>query len=234
MTTESSPASANTGGDIVARAGRYYRNTRYIMFAVLLIMGAWFTYDGLVGWPKGNAEIAKLEAQQAEATKRNDQAELGRIATELKKYKKHSDWDLGLQYILGFGLPPLGLALLIYSLHRSRGEYRLSGTKLSVPGHPTIDLDDIKSVNNDLWDRKGIVYLKYETPAGQSGEIVLDDFIYDRPPTDQIYDVIAEKFGLETDDDKDEDVDDDEESDKRDDRDDREDVDAPSRSDTAP
>jgi len=219
MTTESSPASASTGGDIVARAGRYYRNTRYLMFLVMVVMGGWFLYDGLVGWPKGNAEIAKLEEQQALATKNNDQAELGRVATELKKYNKHSDWDLGLQYALGFGLPPLGLALLIYSLHRSRGEYRLSGTKLSVPGHPTIDLDDIKSVNNDLWDRKGIVWLKYETTSAHAGEIVLDDFIYDRPPTDAIYDVIAEKFGLSTDDDEedadDESADDDDEASSR-------------------
>jgi hypothetical protein len=106
--------------------------------------------------------------------------------------------------------------MLAWSLHRTRGEYRLSGTKLSTPGHPTIDLDDIKSVNNDLWDRKGIVWLKYETPRAEQGEIVLDDFIYDRPPTDQIYDRIAEKFGLN----EDEDVEDDDEGRDNDDDDD--------------
>ena len=94
-----------------------------------------------------------------------------------------------------------------------RGEYRLSGTKLSIPGHPTIDLNDIKSVNDDLWDRKGILFLDYKK-EGQQGQIVLDDFIYDRPPTDAIYDRIADKFGLGGDDaDSDEDEDDEAEGD---------------------
>src|SRR5205085_6527466 len=131
----------------------------------------------------------------------------GELATELKKYESHNDAALLLQKALGFGLPIVGIVVLWYSLNRSRGEYRLSGTRLSVPGHPTIDLNDIKSVNNDLWDRKGIVWLKYETPNAEQGEIVLDDFIYDRPPTDAIYDRIADKFGLSKDDEDDDDSD---------------------------
>jgi hypothetical protein len=77
--------------------------------------------------------------------------------------------------------------LLAWSIHKSRGVYRLAGQTLSVPGHPDIQLDDITRIDKQKWDRKGIVYLYYTTQAGQSGVIVLDDFIYDRPPTDEIY-----------------------------------------------
>lgn len=202
MTTESSTANASNTGDIVAKAGRYYRNTRYIMFVVILGFGIAFLYDGFIRYPRHNRELADLQEKQKVET--ND-VEKQRLAVEIKKYEFHNDTSLLIQKVLGFTLPPLGIAMLAWSLHRSRGEYRLSGTKLSVPGHPTIDLDDIKSVNNDLWDRKGIVWLKYETPNAQQGEIVLDDFIYDRPPTDSIYDVIAEKFGLSKDEDDEED-----------------------------
>jgi hypothetical protein len=212
MTTESTTEPASTppppSGDIVARAGRYYRNTRYLMFLMIMGFGIAFLYDGYIRYPRHNRELDELERQQAVAKTDEEKKEL---AVKIKQYERHTDTSLLIQKLLGFSLPPLGIAMLWWALHRSRGEYRLSGTKLSVPGHPTIDLDDIKSVNNDLWDRKGIVWLKYETARGEQGEIVLDDFIYDRPPTDQIYDRIAEKFGLnEEEDDADEDDDRDE------------------------
>ena len=199
-----------TGGDIVARAGRYYRNTRYLMCALLIGIGGWFAYDGWVKYPAENRLVERLRLEQLEAQRTNNQEELGRLNVELKKHEFHKDQSLMLQRGLGFALPPLGVALLLWALHNSRGEYRLSGTKLSVPGHPTIDFSDIQSVNNDLWDRKGIAWVKYQTPQGQLGEMRLDDFIYDRPPTDAIYDRIAEHMGLATDDDDDE-VEDDEE-----------------------
>ncbi|MBC8105238.1 MAG: hypothetical protein H7Z14_01515 [Anaerolineae bacterium] len=203
MTTESSGTSASNTADIVAKAGRYYRNTRYLMFVVVMGFGIAFLYDGFIRYPRHNRELKALQDENEATT---DSAKKQQLAVKIKEYQHHNDTSLLIQKLLGFSLPPLGIALLAWSLHRSRGEYRLSGTKLSVPGHPTIDLDDVKSVNNDLWDRKGIVWLKYETPNAQQGEIVLDDFVYDRPPTDAIYDVIAEKFGLNKDEDENEDA----------------------------
>ena len=47
--TPTEPASAPTPvpqGDVIARAGRYYRNTRYLMFLMFVGMGAWFAVDG--------------------------------------------------------------------------------------------------------------------------------------------------------------------------------------------
>jgi hypothetical protein len=198
-----------SSGDIVARAGRYYRNTRYLMCALLIGMGAWFAYDGWIAWPEENRKVAQLKEQQADARRRGDGVEEGRINAELKDHKEHSQLDLNIQKLLAALLPPLGIALLFWTLRNSRGEIRLAGRELSAPGHPTIDLNDIKKVNNDLWDRKGIAWIKYETAQGQSGEIRLDDFVYDRPPTDAIYDRVAQHMGL---------TDEDEESESGDDR----------------
>src|SRR5690554_2999721 len=57
---------------IVARAGRYYRNTRYIMGVVLIAMGLWFGYDGFKGWPEENRKVAQLESDLAEAQAAGD------------------------------------------------------------------------------------------------------------------------------------------------------------------
>jgi hypothetical protein len=205
--TPATPSAPAFGSEIVARAGRYYRNTRYVLLILFVAGGAWFAVDGWKRWPEENARIADLEVRQKTAESRGDQEELGRVNAELKNYKKHSAWDLAFQKILAVALPALGIALLVRALHNSRGEYRLSGTRLSVPGHPTIDFEEIEEVDNDLWDRKGIAYIKYRTKDGQTGELRLDDFLYDRPPTDAIYDRIAEHAGLNDDDDDDEDDD---------------------------
>jgi len=188
MTT--AQVSTTTGGDIVARAGQYYRNTRYIMAALLIGMAGWFAYDGWVKWPEGNRKIADLQAQLNAAQEAKDDEKAGALSQELKKYTHHNDAAILLQKILACGLPPLGIALLVWTLRNSRGEYRLSGDTLSVPGHPPVKLDQIQSVDRALWDRKGIAYVEYEVPPHPRGRLRLDDFVYEREPTDRIFERI--------------------------------------------
>lgn len=185
MTTEQ-PA-ATEDGDIVARAGRYYRNTRYIMAVLLIGMGGWFAYDGWVAWPEGNRKIAELRTQLTAAQDAKDDAKAGQLSEELKDYTYHNDAAILLQKILAFTLPPLGLGLLAWALHNSRGEYRLSGQTLSVPGHPPITLDQVRAIDRTLWDRKGIAYIEYDAPPHPPGKLRLDDFVYERGPTDRIF-----------------------------------------------
>ena len=165
--TDTPPAQPATGdGDeeIVARAGRYYRNTRYIFSLGLVLMGAWFAYDGWVAWPR-----------QAAMHRENP-----------KTGAPRSETDIRLQRVLGSLLPPAGIAFLIWTLYQSRGAYRLRGDVLSVPGHPVIPLDAIRAMDKSKWDRKGIATVQYELTPGRPGWLVLDDFVYDRPPTDRI------------------------------------------------
>ena len=184
----SSPSTAT--GEIVARAGQYYRNTRYLMCALLIGAGLWFAYDGWIGWPEHNRKVAEVKGRIAAAEQSGDQNAAAAARTELGKMSKEkSSSDILLQKVLALSLPPLGLALLARALHSSRGAYRLSGNTLSVPGHPPITLDQITRIDKRLWDRKGIAYLDYEAP-GRSGRIKLDDFVYDRTPTDAIYERI--------------------------------------------
>src|SRR3954468_13930856 len=94
---------------IVARAGRYYRNARYLMVVIGVGLGLWFAYDGWKKWP----------AENAEARAKGDE----------KLPHSEAPWylggDIALQRVLGAGLPAIGIGLLAYFLYRSRGEYRL-------------------------------------------------------------------------------------------------------------
>lgn len=190
--SQSSQQSQSFGDAVVARAGTYYRNTRYIMAAMCVAGGLWFGYDGWKGWPEGNRKLDEAVAQLKVARDNNDTDKIRVYDEEQKKYKHHSEMDILLQRVLACSLPPLGAVLLAWALYRSRGAYRLAGTTLSVPGHPEIRLDDVTKIDKQKWDRKGIVHLHYTTEQGKSGVITLDDFVYDRPPTDEIFKRIEE------------------------------------------
>jgi hypothetical protein len=165
--TQAPPADV-PAGDVVARGARYYRITRFIMTAILLGYGAWFLHDGFVVYP---AENAAALAKGADPDK-----------------VPHNHMSTIINQGCGILMPPLGLAMLGWTLCRSRGEFRLSGGVLTAPGHPPIPLDRIQQVDKRKWDRKGIAVVEYGlVNPPTSRKLILDDFIYERDPIDEIY-----------------------------------------------
>ena len=185
--TTESPGTSDR--EIVARAGTYYRVTRYAITAVIIALGLWFGYDGYYGWPAKNRKIEEIDKLQKAALARGDQDEANRLTQQKNDVGVyHRDFQLAFQKFLFFTLPPLGLALFIRWMYISRGAYRLTPDNvLHVPGHPPVPLDRITELDKRLWDRKGIAYVGYEGPDAQPGRLKLDDFIYEREPTDAIY-----------------------------------------------
>ena len=167
--------------EIVARAGSYYRYTRYAFSVLLLAMAAWFGYDGFVKYPRDNA----LHLMHARDPKQYPQ-----------DYPTHDPDSILIQKALAATLPLAGFGMLGWTLYRSRGAYRLAGDVLRVPGHPPVPLEAITQIDLSQWDRKGIARLSYELPAGPKGTLTLDDFIYDRPPTDRILDAVKTKLNV--------------------------------------
>ena len=157
--------------EIVARPGRYYRNTRYLFVVGMIAMAAWFGYDGWVRYPRER----DLHRQNPKAG------------------APHSDTDIYLQKVLASALPPAALLFLGWTLYNTRGAYRLRGDVLSVPGHPDVPLDAVRAIDKSKWDRKGIAYVEYDVD-GRPGQLRLDDFLYERTPTDQIVERIDSRL----------------------------------------
>ena len=182
-----------TPTEIVARAGSYYRRTRYIMAILLIAGGGWFGYDGFVGYPRDNQQLHEINVQLTEAQKNQDSGRIRELSEQQKKYKRssgelaHSAMDILIQKVLCFTLPPIGLLMLFWTFFNSRGEYRLVEQTLHTPGHPPVPVDSIRKIDKRKWDRKGIAYLDYELPDGKTGTIKLDDFVYERQPMDAIF-----------------------------------------------
>lgn len=153
---------------IVAPPANSYRIKLIIMGIVCILVGAWFGYDGYVGYPEAN------RAAQAALTYK--------VGDPLP----HTDMDILFQKALMVLLPILGIGVIAWCFMHSRGQYRLEGTTLHVPGHPPVELNSITTINKKKWDRKGIAFLTYEQ-AGKTGVIRIDDFAYQRGPTDEIF-----------------------------------------------
>lgn len=194
-----SETSPTLGSDLVARASRYYRNTRYIIVALLIGYGIWSIYDGFVSWPAANQRAVELRQQRADAEKAGQRDRVNEINSELGKITEHNHASVLLNQILGVALPPLGAFMLFWSLRSSRGEIRLTPDDvLHAPGHPPVPIDAMTSLDRRLWDRKGIAWVEYELDGGKArGKIRLDDFIYERPPIDAMYDRILAKLDPE-------------------------------------
>lgn len=192
------PSATPPAGEIAARAGTYYRRTRYLIVTLLIAYGAWSIYDGFVKWPASNARIAELRAERVEAERAKNQTRVTEIAKELEGLKEHSAMDVMFNKALGVLLPPLGLFMLFWSLHNSRGEIRLTADDvLHAPGHPPVPVDHMTAMDRKLWDKKGIALVEYELPTGEKGSVRLDDFIYDRKPIDAIHDRILARLDPE-------------------------------------
>ena len=180
---------------IVARPSHHWRDYRAKRLAITLMlvgMGGWFAYDGFVAWPRQNEKIERLKKDKEAAGKAENEAEVRRLDAELGKLTFHNDTDIMVQKALAFSLPPLGLLVLAWSLYNSRGQYRLENNVIHAPGHPPVPLDAITAIDKTDWDRKGIADIEYELPTHAKGTLRLDDFIYDRDPTDAIFKRVEE------------------------------------------
>lgn len=173
-------------GPHVARAGRYFRNVRYLIFAAGLFFGLYFLYDGFIGYPRERAEYRRLEQAIVEAQNRGEP--IAELRREQAEYDDHNDAAIILQRVLGFGLVPLSILLLIRCLYISRGEIRLDEQDtLHVPGREPIAATSLESVDDTLWERKGIAVVHYRDAGLNHGQVKLDDFVYDRAPIDAIH-----------------------------------------------
>ena len=156
--------------DIIARGGGEYRLKRGMFALLLIIMGLWFALDGFIRWPAEQRRFAEMTPEK-----------------QALMTKPHNDASILFQRVLALTLTPLGLYLLPYFLYMSRGQCRLSGETLYLPGHPPIPLQNISELDKSKWDRKGIAYISYT--AGDSAEsrsAKLDDFAYDQQPIQEI------------------------------------------------
>lgn len=147
-----------------------------------------FAYDGWVGWPGHNKKLNDLEAARDKAQESGDTKTYEDLKVRIgQMHKQYTEADMLIQKVLATGLPLLGIAWGVWTWHATRGRYRLTRSTLEIPGQTTIELSDIREIDKTRWERKGIAVVHYQAHQPQRmRSFHLDDFAYQRSPTDDI------------------------------------------------
>lgn len=193
MTETASPVAEYESNRIVAGPGRYYRTMRFIMVLGILGFGAYFLYDGFIGYPRINARLAELRKELGGNPTTERKIAIDKELADLGSGE--SGQSIATQKALGFALPAVAIAYMVFFLRRSRGQVIWENGTLHHPGHPPLTLAQMTSIENKMWKKKGIAYLKYDAD-GKRGVIRLDTFFHDEKAMDAIYDIIAKHLGV--------------------------------------
>ena len=180
---------------IVALPNRGFFIKRMIIAAVVIGFAGFFLYDGFVRYPDHNAQVHSTAAAIADAESKHQIDLADKLNRDLKELGVvHQDRDIFLQKVIGFLLIPLGLYLFAKFLREGRGELKLADDTIHVPGHPPVPIAAITGLHNARWDKKGVALFDYKLADGTTGQFKLDDFVFNRPPTDAIHDELIEKM----------------------------------------
>lgn len=168
-----------------ATISKEWKQRMWLMMAVLVGIGGWFLFDGLVGYPRHN-EWAGVYFQLAEKHEK-DSPEL---VEEWKKVTAERQWpsdipkkmylpgDITMQIVLGLaGWIGAGLVFLHYRRSLPTAT-RMENDRIFLPDGREIPIDSVRVMSLRRWKNKGIADFAYEPSPGTSGKFLLDDYKY--------------------------------------------------------
>ncbi len=155
---------------------------------VCLAYAAWSAYDGFVKYPEHNRSVAALEKVKEEHPtdwqpiweKMAEENDWSKTPGELK-----SNFSMIAQYVqLGITLP-IGLLFAFFWLAH-RGKWMATDeTGVLTSAGQRVSFDAIQRVDKQRWATKGIA-LVWHQDGGVEKKLVIDDWKYERGPTDDI------------------------------------------------
>lgn len=162
---------------------------------VLLGFSGWSYYDGKYAYPEQQKRAdAYTELEAVEELERWPEVAAENGWEPYDPGERKSDADIQVQfYMVGIaGIP--GLLVLINVL-RSLGKWiELDDKGLRSSRGVEVPLDAITKIDKKKWDKKGIAKLHYQAD-GSEKKFTLDDFIYERPTTDEILRQVEDRIG---------------------------------------
>lgn len=185
--------------DLKATLASSYRNRLILIALAAMLYAAWCMYDALIGYPNKQEARRAFEQvrEQYPDTYRNvqwpqlaeDNGWDGTVEPD-----EIDAWNIATQWIQ-FGIVfPIG-AYCLFSLAMWQRRYvgadesRLYSHKLDG-----VTFDKITRIDAARWENKGIAVIYYDAGQGEQS-LVLDDWKYQREPTDAIFDRLRENVG---------------------------------------
>jgi hypothetical protein len=177
-----------------ARVTPIWRKQKLFVALFLIAFGAYFYYDGLIGWPRSNERFLKHE----EFEKAGDLEGWNKYAKErgwntAKPEKLHSPQEISGQSLYGTLCALLGLVTLGYWAQQIRRTLKLDDEAITSPAGTRIPFDSITGLGLKKWDSKGLATVRYEV-GGRKGEFIVDDYKFDPIATREILNEVKHRL----------------------------------------
>lgn len=174
--------------DLKAKIANGYRNRLILITLGALLYASWAVYDARVKYPR---QIEQFQEYRDIQTANKDDwqkvwAEKAKANDWPDKPEERSAGDIRTQWILFAITFPIGAYCLFSLLKWSRRYVGADGSKLYTHGGVEVPFDQITKVDASRWEGKGIARVQYDDGSGEK-ELVIDDWKYDREPSDQIF-----------------------------------------------
>jgi len=182
--------------DLKAKVASGYR-TRLILIAVgALLYSAWAYYDATIKYPDKIAAFDRFDDLRTNNPDNFNQLwatvaiENGWDPDSIPEEVQEGDIDAQWwQFAITF---PIGMYCLISLGLWSRRYLGADETNLYTHGRVVVPYDSITRIDAARWDTKGIAYIQYDLGHGEQS-LLIDDWKYDRQPTDEIFDRVRDK-----------------------------------------
>ena len=169
-----------------------WKKQKLLLALLLLGFGAWFAFDGVIGWPKSNErwdEYVRLKDKEGAWP---EFAKAKEWAVE-PPHRRYEQKDILGQYMIGGLCAAIGLGTLIYWLSQIKRTLRMDDETVTTAGGVRVPFSAISGVGKKLWDSKGIAKVRYML-NGQQGEFIVDDYKFDTKPVRQILEEIEKRL----------------------------------------
>lgn len=185
--------------DIKATIASSYRNRLILIALGAMLYSAWCFYDGYFVYPDKQDAFksyqtlqVKFPDDQAKVNEQWEEVAAGNGWDGTLAPEEVTDWSIRTQWIQ-FGIVfPIGAYCLFSLVRWSRRYIGCDATKLYGSGGTEFGFDQVTRVEASRWDTKGIASIYYDAGQGERS-LLIDDWKYDREPTDRIFDRLREQ-----------------------------------------
>lgn len=125
--------------------------------------GCWCLYDGLIRYPRINAELEQAPALVA--------------ADAMQDQEHKTDADIRMQFIMAGGCFGFAAFLALRVLWASRRQLAADDVALHAINGDVVPYEHVLGIDKRRWDRKGIAVVRYRT-NGRVRRTRIDDWIF--------------------------------------------------------
>lgn len=181
---------------VEARITSVWKKQKLLLAILLIGFGAWFAFDGAIGYPQSNKRWLAHESVKNDPGKWKELAAQNNWSEKVPEHFFEPRKTLE-QFVAASICGTLGLVTLLYLLSQRGRTLRMDDETVTTATGVHVPFPAIIGVGKKQWDAKGIAKVRY-TLDGKQGEFIVDDYKFDTKPTREILEEIEKRLLAKT------------------------------------